>query len=367
MDFKKLIQQIDSIEKPKKQLTEASMNISFNADTADEVGVMLDRLKGIATPAANPVDSNMGADMQKFKAALGGMEGPPAPPAIANAPEEEYAGVDAVTGSGDDIHKSKDPADIRVKDPSIAHDIKDWANEPEEKHSDHNTMIKDLSGGLNREKKMFKPAAKGDNPMAVESIKSRLLQALSEKKAKPDFLDMDKDGNKKEPMKKALKDKKTNEAAKPDFLDMDKDGNKKEPMKKAVADKKKEVKNEGLTNQPSAPRSMNYLMKMSKGGDEKYFVFTYEMPYGIHYPEAFKKQLKDNPIAQQLMSQGYSQPDMISGIPDDIDAAIKQQQELAKAWEPKKSEYPVQYYDAVNAIKRYTKLKDLLNTVSIEK
>jgi hypothetical protein len=57
--------------------------------------------------------------------------------------------------------------------------------------------------------------------------------------AKPDFLDMDKDGNKKEPMKKAVADKKVKEAAKPDFLDMDKDGNKKEPMKKAVADKKK--------------------------------------------------------------------------------------------------------------------------------
>ena len=61
--------------------------------------------------------------------------------------------------------------------------------------------------------------------------------------AKPDFLDMDKDGNKKETMKKALKDKTMNkrvkEAAKPDFLDMDKDGNKKETMKKAVADKKK--------------------------------------------------------------------------------------------------------------------------------
>ena len=28
------------------------------------------------------------------------------------------------------------------------------------------------------------------------------------------------------------------EAAKPDFLDMDKDGNKKEPMKKAISDKK---------------------------------------------------------------------------------------------------------------------------------
>lgn len=34
------------------------------------------------------------------------------------------------------------------------------------------------------------------------------------KKAKPDFLDMDKDGNKKEPMKKAVKDKKVSESAK---------------------------------------------------------------------------------------------------------------------------------------------------------
>jgi hypothetical protein len=60
--------------------------------------------------------------------------------------------------------------------------------------------------------------------------------------AKPDFLDMDKDGDKKEPMKKAVADKKkgaVKEAAKPDFLDMDKDGNKKEPMKKALKDKEK--------------------------------------------------------------------------------------------------------------------------------
>ena len=36
------------------------------------------------------------------------------------------------------------------------------------------------------------------------------------------------------------------EAAKPDFLDMDKDGNKKEPMKKAIADKKKKKVGEGI-------------------------------------------------------------------------------------------------------------------------
>jgi hypothetical protein len=43
---------------------------------------------------------------------------------------------------------------------------------------------------------------------------------------------------------KGPKDKEMKEAAKPDFLDMDKDGNKKEPMKKAIADKgmKEELK-----------------------------------------------------------------------------------------------------------------------------
>lgn len=66
--------------------------------------------------------------------------------------------------------------------------------------------------------------------------------AESKKKAKPDFLDKDKDGNKKEPFKKAVNDaKKVEEAkkAKPDFLDVDKDKNKKEPFKKAVKDAKK--------------------------------------------------------------------------------------------------------------------------------
>jgi hypothetical protein len=65
--------------------------------------------------------------------------------------------------------------------------------------------------------------------------------------AKPDFLDVDKDGNKKETFKKAVADKKknpfkkTSEGAKPDFLDLDKDGNKKEPMKKAAKDKEENV------------------------------------------------------------------------------------------------------------------------------
>ena len=51
----------------------------------------------------------------------------------------------------------------------------------------------------------------------VNLLNTRIKEMLGEgKKAKPDFLDMDKDGDKKEPMKKAVKDKKKNPFAKKD-------------------------------------------------------------------------------------------------------------------------------------------------------
>lgn len=65
----------------------------------------------------------------------------------------------------------------------------------------------------------------------------------STKKAKKESVDPDQFKAKFTKMieakkdKMAKKEKKVDEAAKPDFLDLDKDGNKKEPMKKAAADK----------------------------------------------------------------------------------------------------------------------------------
>lgn len=56
------------------------------------------------------------------------------------------------------------------------------------------------------------------------------FEDLVEAKAKPDYLDMDKDGDKKEPMKKALKDKKKNPFAKKDESVKESDN---ETMKKA--------------------------------------------------------------------------------------------------------------------------------------
>ena len=71
-----------------------------------------------------------------------------------------------------------------------------------------------------------------------EIAKQRKEERMEAKNAKPDFLDLDGDGDKKEPMKKAVKDKEeTKEGDKPDFLDLDGDGDKEESMKKASKDK----------------------------------------------------------------------------------------------------------------------------------
>jgi hypothetical protein len=73
------------------------------------------------------------------------------------------------------------------------------------------------------------PASKGGKKAKKESIdpevfKSKFLRMVEAKKS-----------GKEE--KKEKKEKKVEEGSKPDFLDVDKDGDKKEPMKKAAADK----------------------------------------------------------------------------------------------------------------------------------
>ena len=131
-----------------------------------------------------------------------------------------------------------------------------------------------------------KKEAVGESSEAQKAAREKFMNMVKGKKdkkevkegAKPDFLDIDKDGDKKEPMKKAVADKKKkvsegsmkdmmykdaqrmsrekfvekypseggyyddlmkmDESAKPDFLDIDKDGDKKEPMKKAASEKK---------------------------------------------------------------------------------------------------------------------------------
>ena len=211
--MKKLLETLDECGMggampPMQQGTPVSMNVSINASGMDHVADLIALMKNAGLDA-KPVSGDMmpmRMDMERLRDIV---DGPMIPGEGAdNRPNEEYMDTEELMAGGDDLHHEKHPSDIRLKDPSASSDIEEWDNEPDEKYSDHNTMLKDLSGGLNREKKMYKKAQDGDNAMAAESIKAKLLQALAEKKAKPDFLDMDKDGNKKEPMKKAIADKK---------------------------------------------------------------------------------------------------------------------------------------------------------------
>ena len=124
----------------------------------------------------------------------------------------------------DDAAGSMDMARMRdiIKNPEDEQKEETFANEPEEKVQDIDSLVNKHSGGLNRQKKTYPRVSPADNPMTAEdkiteeelanSLRSQ-YESFKEayqteaKKAKPDFLDMDKDGDKKEPMKKAIKDK----------------------------------------------------------------------------------------------------------------------------------------------------------------
>jgi hypothetical protein len=130
------------------------------------------------------------------------------------------------------------------------------------------------AGGLNKPKTDVAGDGQTTVPnTAVHTQEEDALRRMMEmaglaEAAKPDYIDLDKDGNKEESMKDAADDKEEDtveesiqrmremagikEAKKPDFLDMDKDGDKEESMKDAVKDKEEKKVDESifaLTNQ----------------------------------------------------------------------------------------------------------------------
>jgi hypothetical protein len=188
-DIKKLLESIDQLTEcppmeggamppaPMDQGDPVRMNVNISAAGKDHVADLIDMMKNAGLGDAKPVDAKMLSprlDMERLRG-------------IVDEPEME----------ADEVYA--DAADEEVEE---------WDNEPDPEYQDHEYMTKDLSGGLNREKKAYAKAQDGDNAMAVEAIKAQLMAALEEKKAKPDYIDIDGDGDKEEPMKKAVKDKK---------------------------------------------------------------------------------------------------------------------------------------------------------------
>ena len=170
----------------KKETVKEAIQIS--ADTPQEASMMMQILK---LAGVQQVDQDM----------------------ISQEPEHDH--------SDDDAAGSMDMARMRdiIKNPEDEQKEETFANEPEEKVQDIDSLVNKHSGGLNRQKKTHPRVSPGDNPMAAEDkiTEEELANSLRtqyesfktayQEAAKPDFLDMDKDGDKKEPMKKAIKDK----------------------------------------------------------------------------------------------------------------------------------------------------------------
>ena len=179
----------------KKETVKEAIQIS--ADTPQEASMMMQILK---LAGVQPVDAKMiGADEPQAE------------------PEMDT----------DDAAGSMDMARMRdiVKNTEDEKQEETFANEPEEKVQDVDSLVNKHSGGLNRQKPQFVKAQDGDNAMAVtredkiteEELANSLrtqyesFKQAYQEAAKPDYIDLDKDGNKSEPMKKAAKDKEAKE------------------------------------------------------------------------------------------------------------------------------------------------------------
>ena len=123
---------------PQEQGNPVTMNVNINASGKENVDDLIALMKLVSGDSAEP-HAGHDMDMSAMKALIA-------------APAE------------DDVEE-------------------EWDNSPEEDYRDHETMTKDLSGGINRQKKSYKAAQPGDNAMAAESIKAQLWAALNEKKA----------------------------------------------------------------------------------------------------------------------------------------------------------------------------------------
>lgn len=137
------------------------------------------------------------------------------------------------------------------------------------------TYGKDSSGS---DEEDDEPKAKKKKNESFRSKFEAMVEAKKEEEAKA---------------KKMKKEKKMDEASKPDFLDLDKDGNKKEPMKKAAADKKK-----GSVKKADEALDMNLLKSaqgaMSKNKKDKESDDNVRKPYGYRGASGSENDDKDD-------------------------------------------------------------------------
>jgi hypothetical protein len=164
--FKALIQSVKANDVDTKAPTTlneaASANISLTGDSAADVEQLMRMFKNAGMPDAAPAPMSMPSHDEE-SCGCGSEEGscscgsePTMSIAMGDMEDEHEAGYDS------------EPKE-------------DYENEPDDEYQDNEYMQHDLSGGINKPKKMYAKAQDGDNAMAVETIKQALLRSLDEK------------------------------------------------------------------------------------------------------------------------------------------------------------------------------------------
>jgi hypothetical protein len=174
-------------------------------------------------------------DFKSIISKLDSMEAPPQTPAAPKVQQAVQLNEDAqlrvLSGRTSYIEEAKKKAEEDVKEEMKVGDKKP--------SSTGGTIEKTATGVKHTAGKNYggDKAPKDDDGDDEPKAKKKAKKESVEPEFKSKFMKMVEAKKEEADKKKADKKKKMEEGAKPDFLDVDKDGDKKEPMKKAAADK----------------------------------------------------------------------------------------------------------------------------------
>ena len=205
MDFKSIINKLDSLEAPPQTPAAPKLEQAVQLNEDAQLRVLSGRTSYIeeAKKKVDEEKSSTGGTIDRSK--KGVTKHKENPNRFSDEPHTEPK-------SGAKSQSAADKADDKAADKAAAKDSKDY----EKKNPGTVTRVKD-----------------GKKVESIEpQFKSKFMKMVEAAKEESEA-----DAKKKKEDKKKKMAKIMDEGAKPDFLDMDKDGDKKEPMKKAVADK----------------------------------------------------------------------------------------------------------------------------------
>lgn len=171
MDIKKILESIDRVEEgmpmapptmpaPQDEGRPVTMNVNLSATGKEHVDDLMSMMKNAGMGGPEPKAMPMPAPRLDIERLKNIVDGPKDMDELKPGMQKEKC---PKCGK---VHLGNSSCNDSIENDDEA--VAEYDNEPDEQYSDHNTMVNDLSGGLNRKKKMYAKAQDGDNPMSVK-------------------------------------------------------------------------------------------------------------------------------------------------------------------------------------------------------